>query len=73
MLTYCDISKFRNNEGQEVLLQDMDKLCDSVSENQKESIFNMIVSLLDYFEELYKVYKKLKIKSSSLRYKNKGE
>jgi hypothetical protein len=51
----------------------MDKLCDSVSENQKESIFNMIVSLLDYFEELYKVYKKLKIKSSSLRYKNKGE
>ena len=58
MSTYWNISTLGNNEDWETLLQDMDKLCDSVSENQKKNVSNMMVSLSDYFQEQYKVYKK---------------
>lgn len=58
MSTYWDISTLGNNEDWETLLQDMDKLCDSVPENQKKSVSNMMVNLSDYFQEQYKEYKK---------------
>ena len=58
MSTYWDISTLGNNEDWETLLQDMDKLCDSLPENQKKSVSNIMVSLSDYFQEQYKEYKK---------------
>ncbi len=36
MSTYWDISTLGSNEDWKVMLQDMDKLCDSVPESQKK-------------------------------------
>lgn len=58
MSTYWDISTLGSNEDWKVMLQEMDKLCDSVPESQKENLSKIMVSLCDYFEEQYKAYKK---------------
>lgn len=63
MSTYWDVSTFGSNEDWKAMVQDMDKLCDCVSESQKKNLSNIMVSLSDYFEEQYKEYKSEDYKS----------